>query len=88
MALKDKYDIIGDVRGGHGLMTGVELVSDKGAKTPMDPTTMKRFHAAAYDAGVMVRVGGNTIMMSPPLVITEAEIDTVLAGIEAGLNAA
>jgi adenosylmethionine-8-amino-7-oxononanoate aminotransferase len=88
MALKDKYDIIGDVRGGHGLMTGVELVSDKGAKTPMDSTTMKRVHAAAYDAGVMVRVGGNTIMMSPPLVITEAEIDTVLAGIEAGLNAA
>ena len=24
----EKYDIVGDVRGGHGLMTGVEIVSD------------------------------------------------------------
>lgn len=87
-ALMEKHDIVGDVRGGHGLMTGVELVSDAGAKTPMDADTMKRIQVAAYEAGAMVRVGGNNIMMSPPLVITEAEVDQILTGLDAGLRSA
>ncbi|WP_322867579.1 aminotransferase class III-fold pyridoxal phosphate-dependent enzyme [Aquicoccus sp. G2-2] len=87
LKLAGKYDMIGDVRGGHGLMTGVELVSDKDTKTPMDLATMKTIHKAAYDAGAMVRLGGNNILMSPPLTITEAEIATVLAALDAGLAA-
>ncbi len=31
-ALMEKYDIIGDVRGGHGLMTAIEMVSDRASK--------------------------------------------------------
>jgi len=87
-ALKERFDILGDVRGGHGLMTAVELVSDRAAKTPMDAATMGRVHAAAYEAGAMVRIGGNNLMMSPPLTISEAEIDVVIAAIKAGLRAA
>ncbi|MEO0389903.1 MAG: aminotransferase class III-fold pyridoxal phosphate-dependent enzyme [Pseudomonadota bacterium] len=87
-ALQDRYDIVGDVRGGHGLMTGVELVSDRAAKTPLDPSTMARIHGAIWQAGTMVRVGGNTIMMSPPLIVTEAEVNTIIACVEAGLKAA
>ncbi|MEL7167520.1 MAG: aminotransferase class III-fold pyridoxal phosphate-dependent enzyme [Pseudomonadota bacterium] len=88
VALMEKYDVVGDVRGGHGLMTGVEIVSDRDAKTPAGPEMMARIHKATYEAGAMVRVGGNNIMMSPPLVVTEAEIDRVLAALEAGLRAA
>ena len=87
LKLAEKYDFIGDVRGGHGLMTGVELVSDKAAKTPMDMASMKRFHKATYEAGTMVRLGMNNIMMSPPLVITEAEVDQILASLDAGFAA-
>ena len=86
--LAAKYDIIGDVRGGHGLMTGVELVSDSAAKTPMDPDTMKLIHKVAYEAGAMVRVGGNNILMSPPLIITEAEIDQIINALDVGFAAA
>ena len=86
VALMKKYDIIGDVRGGHGLMTGVEIVSDARAKTPMDMPTMKKIHQATYDAGVMVRLGGNNILMSPPLVITKDEVDRVLVALDAGLS--
>ncbi|MEL7257010.1 MAG: aminotransferase class III-fold pyridoxal phosphate-dependent enzyme [Pseudomonadota bacterium] len=86
--LMEKYDIIGDVRGGHGLMTGIELVSDRTAKTPMDMGTIKRVHQATYEAGAMVRIGGNNLLMSPPLIITEAEIDRVLAALDAGFAAA
>jgi adenosylmethionine-8-amino-7-oxononanoate aminotransferase len=87
LKLAEKYDMIGDVRGGHGLMTGVELVSDKTAKTPMDLDTMKAIHKAAYEAGAMVRLGGNNILMSPPLTISEAEVDTVLSALDTGLAA-
>jgi len=63
--LAEKYDIIGDVRGGHGLMTGIEIVSDRAAKTPMDAATMKRIHQTAYEAGAMVRLGAHNVLMSP-----------------------
>jgi len=87
-ALAEKYDIIGDVRGGHGLMMGVEIVSDRNAKTPMDMVTMKRIHAAAYEAGAMVRLGMHNILMSPPLTITEDEVNVILNALDKGFSAA
>lgn len=86
--LQQKYDIIGDVRGGHGLMVALEFVTDTTAKTPMDLATLQRMHAATYDAGAMVRIAMNNFVMSPPLTITEAEIDRVLAALDTGLAAA
>ncbi len=86
--LAQKYDIIGDVRGGHGLMTGIELVSDKAAKTPMDMATMKKIHEATYQAGSMVRLGAHNILMSPPLTISEGEVNTILSALDTGFAAA
>lgn len=86
--LMAKHDVVGDVRGGHGLMCGVELVSDRATKTPADAATVKRVHTAAYEAGVMVRIGMNNLLMSPPLTITEAEVDRALAALDTGLSAA
>lgn len=86
--LAERYDIIGDVRGGHGLMTGIEIVSDRAAKTPMDGETMKRIHQTAYEAGAMVRLGMHNVLMSPSLTITEGEIDTILTALDKGFAAA
>ncbi|HKK84827.1 MAG TPA: aminotransferase class III-fold pyridoxal phosphate-dependent enzyme, partial [Roseovarius sp.] len=86
--LAEKYDIIGDVRGGHGLMTGIELVSDRAAKTPMDAETMKRVHQTAYEAGAMVRLGAHNILMSPPLTISEGEVNRIIAALDKGFAAA
>ncbi|MFP4327935.1 MAG: aminotransferase class III-fold pyridoxal phosphate-dependent enzyme [Paracoccaceae bacterium] len=88
LELARKHDIVGDVRGGHGLMTGLELVSDRAAKTPMDSATMTRIHQTAYEAGAMVRLGMHNILMSPPLTITEAEVQTILDALDAGFAAA
>ncbi|WP_163847767.1 aminotransferase class III-fold pyridoxal phosphate-dependent enzyme [Pseudooceanicola aestuarii] len=88
LALQEKYDIIGDVRGGHGLMTGLEFVSDRASKTPMDAGVVKRIQKVAYDSGAMVRPGAPNILMSPPLTITEAEIAQVLAALDKGIAAA
>lgn len=86
--LAEKHDIIGDVRGGHGLMTGIELVSDKASKTPVDMATMKKVHETTYQAGAMVRLGMHNILMSPPLTISEAEVNTILTALDAGFSAA
>jgi adenosylmethionine-8-amino-7-oxononanoate aminotransferase len=80
--LAQKYDIIGDVRGGHGLMMGIEMVSDAANKTPMDAGTMKKIHQAAYENGAMVRLGMHNILMSPPLVISPAEIDQIITALD------
>ncbi|WP_299304314.1 aminotransferase class III-fold pyridoxal phosphate-dependent enzyme [uncultured Litoreibacter sp.] len=88
LKLKEKYDVIGDVRGGHGLMTGLEFVTDKASKTPAPMAMLKTAFETTYEAGAMVRIGGNNLLMSPPLVITEAEINTILTALEAGVQAA
>jgi adenosylmethionine-8-amino-7-oxononanoate aminotransferase len=68
-------------------MTGIEIVSDRAKKTPMDAATMKRLHQATYEAGAMVRLGMHNILMSPPLTITEQEVDTVLSALDSGFAA-
>ena len=83
-ALQARYDIIGDVRGGHGLMCALELVSDRAAKTPIDKTTIGEVQQAAYEAGAMVRVSGPNIILSPPLVLSSADVQTILAALDTG----
>ena len=68
-------------------MTGIETVSDAAAKTPMDMDTMKRIHQATYEAGAMVRLGANNVLMSPPLTISEAETDRIIAALDKGFAA-
>ncbi|WP_425098467.1 aminotransferase class III-fold pyridoxal phosphate-dependent enzyme [Tropicibacter sp. S64] len=86
--LAEKHAVIGDVRGGHGLMTGIELVSDRETKTMLDTASVAHIHQTAYEAGAMVRIGGHNILMSPPLTITEAEVNVILDALDAGFAAA
>lgn len=86
-ALKSRHEMVGDVRY-KGLMAGLELVSDRDKKTPADKQSMGRLADAAYDAGVMLRVSGNNIILSPPLIVTAADVATIAAALDAGLTAA
>ena len=80
--------MIGDVRGGAGLMCVVELVSDPATKTPLDVATAKKIFEATYEAGVMVRLSGTNLLMSPPLILGSCDVDTILAALAKGLEAA
>ncbi|MBL9074639.1 aminotransferase class III-fold pyridoxal phosphate-dependent enzyme, partial [Tabrizicola sp.] len=80
-ALKAKYSVIGDIRGGQGLMLAIELAGpDKAAPPKAQPGQVQ---AKAYEAGAMVRVSGPNIILSPPLVITEADATTILSALDA-----
>ncbi|MGL4281027.1 MAG: aminotransferase class III-fold pyridoxal phosphate-dependent enzyme [Albidovulum sp.] len=86
-ALKDKHSVIGDVRGGHGLMLAIELVADRATKKPADKPVPGKVQKAAYEAGAMVRVSGPNIILSPPLVLTEADAQVILDALDAGFRA-
>jgi adenosylmethionine-8-amino-7-oxononanoate aminotransferase len=83
--LAEKYDVIGDVRGGEGLMCALELVSDRATKAPIAKHLPLQVQKAAYEDGVMVRVSGNNIILSPPLIITSEDVAKILSALDTGL---
>ncbi|OWY09913.1 aspartate aminotransferase family protein [Thioclava sp. F42-5] len=87
LALQEKHDIVGDVRGGRGLMCALELVSDRATKAPIDKASIAKVHRGAYETGAMVRVSGNNVILSPSLIVTEGNIATILNALDAGLAA-
>jgi adenosylmethionine-8-amino-7-oxononanoate aminotransferase len=67
---------VGDIRQ-WGLMVGIELVRDREHRTPYEPTERvgQRVVAEARRMGVVMRPLGNTIVLMPPLSISQAELD-------------
>ncbi|KTG35570.1 hypothetical protein cypCar_00001777 [Cyprinus carpio] len=55
--LRDKYEIIGDVRG-KGLQIGVEMVKDKASRDPLPPEAMAEIFEDTKDMGVLIGKGG------------------------------
>ncbi|WP_434714293.1 aspartate aminotransferase family protein (plasmid) [Rhizobium sp. YTUHZ045] len=85
--LQDKHELVGDVRG-KGLMCALELVSDHAKKSGAAKDVVQRVQDATYDAGVLVRTSGTTVIMSPPLIVTAENVHTILTALDAGLTAA
>ncbi|MFU1681559.1 aminotransferase class III-fold pyridoxal phosphate-dependent enzyme [Phaeobacter piscinae] len=88
LALKDRFDVIGDVRGGYGLMTALELVSDRQTRAPLDGRRALAVQEACYEAGALIRVSGANVILSPPLVMSEADARGLLDALRVGLTAA
>jgi len=72
--------IVGEVRG-LGLIAAVELVKDKATKEsfPATAAVAGYFAERAHAHGLVVRPLGEAVALCPPLVITPAEIDEMLA---------
>lgn len=62
---------------GKGLICGIEIVKDKSSRTP-DAATATGLMNAAMAAGLRTRVVGNALAFSPPLIINEAEVDSIV----------
>lgn len=83
--LKDKYPIIGDVRG-MGLMIGIELVEEnKAPAAQMRELIVKK----ALEGGlILLPAGDSVIRFVPPLIIKKSEIDKGLEIFENALKTA
>jgi len=81
-AFVDRFNIVGDVRG-KGLMSAIELVSNKETKEYLDMERGNRIAQIAQAEGAMVRViGGHHIILSPPLTIQKEELDIILRALD------
>lgn len=85
--LMDRYPFIGDVRG-KGLLTAFEFVADRDTMEPLPVglNAHSRLVELAYDRGLITysrRTRGGTagdhFLLAPPLIITAAQIDDMMA---------
>lgn len=77
--LKDKYDIIGDVRG-QGLLVGIEIVNNKIQRYPADFLANKIVYRA-YELGLIFYYAGifsNVLEFTPPLIIGKQQVDKAI----------
>jgi adenosylmethionine-8-amino-7-oxononanoate aminotransferase len=88
---------VGEIRG-RGLMIGVELVSDRATREPFPRShglTEAILRAARADGlllysgtGLANGVDGDSILVGPPFVVTDDELERIAAGLAAALAAA
>jgi len=77
MDMYDRHPLIGDVRG-RGLMLGLDLVLDRDSKEAARDAA-ERVLYACLDRGLSFKITmGSVLTLSPPLTITQAELDTAL----------
>jgi 4-aminobutyrate--pyruvate transaminase len=82
------HPLVGEVRG-IGLIGAIELVKDKVTREAFPTTAGIGAHLVrrAQEHGVILRaIAGDSIAFSPPLIITEAEIDEMVAGFAKALE--
>ncbi len=87
---------VGDVRG-RGLLAGIEFVADQDTREPLPRSAAfaEAFTQAALEAGLVVwpNVGhadgrnGDLVMLAPPFVVTEDQIDEIMALLTRALRA-
>jgi taurine--2-oxoglutarate transaminase len=94
--LKEKHPSVGDVRG-LGLFWAIDLVKNRNTKEPFGTQAMKaagqpllidKITADCMARGVYCMGWVSHLVVAPPLIVTEAEIDTGLAAIDEALKIA
>lgn len=90
LELRDRYEVVGDVRG-RGLLQGIELVKDKVSREPADALG-DAVTSACLDRGLHMNIVqlpgmGGIFRIAPPLTIGEDELDEGLDILEASLKA-
>ncbi len=87
--LKSQLDhpLVGEVRG-VGAMAAVELTSDKASRSAFDPmgSVATRVRNLCFERGLVTRAVREGLVFSPPLVISEAEIDELVSILKACLD--
>lgn len=88
IAALDTHPLVRGTRA-HGLLAGIDL-NDPAASGPATSLKVEGIAQAVYDAalehGLVVRPLAGSLVLSPPLVITEAEIDELLRRLRAALD--
>jgi 4-aminobutyrate--pyruvate transaminase len=81
------HPLVGEVRG-VGLVAGVELVKNKATKEAFDPKQLVGGYLSrrAQEHGLIARGMMDTLAITPPLIITESEVDELLTKLGRALD--
>ena len=83
--MASRHPLIGDVRG-LGLLIGVELVTDRQTKArAVDQAEAVMYRALAKGLSFKLTMG-NILTLTPPLIITQAEMDRAIAIVDECLS--
>jgi 2,2-dialkylglycine decarboxylase (pyruvate) len=89
LELQERHECIGDVRG-RGLMQGIELVSDRAARTPADElgraVTDRCLQLGLHMNIVQLPGMGGVFRIAPPLTVSAAELDLGLSILDDALT--
>jgi 4-aminobutyrate aminotransferase/(S)-3-amino-2-methylpropionate transaminase len=88
--LQDRHQMIGDVRG-RGMMTAIELVTDRATKEPVDGPTGSDIVKRCLENGVVILKAGtydNVIRLLPPLTIDEGLLEEGLGVLDEAIGTA
>jgi putrescine aminotransferase len=77
------HPLVGEVRGGTGLLVGVALDPEALAA---DPALPAKAYRAIRPHGVILRALGSSLAVSPPLTISSGEIELIRDAVRAGLD--
>ncbi|MGB3429927.1 MAG: aspartate aminotransferase family protein [Burkholderiaceae bacterium] len=75
--MQRRHALIGDVRG-RGLLLGIELVADRDSKRPARAAAERVLYRALARGLSFKTTMGNVLTLTPPLTVTEAEMDRAL----------
>lgn len=82
--MQSRYRVIGDVRG-RGFLLGLELVTDPDSRTAANDLAEAVLYRC-LDNGLSFKLSlGNTLTLTPPLILTQAQMDTALTILEEAL---
>ncbi|MGF3102676.1 aspartate aminotransferase family protein [Rossellomorea sp. DUT-2] len=86
------HQYVGDVRG-KGLLIGIEMVSDRETKEPLDVSKVNEVIGYCKQKGVIIGKNGatvagynNVLTLSPPLNIEEEDLDLLLSTVMDGIK--
>jgi taurine---2-oxoglutarate transaminase len=95
-ALKEKHPSVGEVRG-IGMFWGIDLAKNRVTKEPFntyadkmgrEPVLVDKIAAAMMKEGVFIQAWVNHLIIAPPLIVTEEEIETGIAALDRALSIA
>ena len=78
------HELVGEVRGGVGLMAAVALAPEV---LERDPASPRRLWLAARDAGLLTRSLRDGVALAPPLVVEDEHVELAVSALGAALDA-
>ena len=85
--LANRHTLIGDVRG-HGMLAGVEFVTDRKKRTPATEETARLLELMRERQVLVGKEGrfGNVLKLRPPLILSRTEVDEFISALDSALS--